>query len=260
MKTPLRLGTRPCRLCGRTLSALERMQGEVCHRLDCRRRATAERRAAERAADIARRQQTLARARERPDLQAAPVVWLPTHATRLVPLAAAARREHAAWLDALAAAPAETLPAPAETSPAPADPAPGSVIGGRVCAFCGGRCCTLGAHRHAFIDRALLERHAGRATGGDVAAAARDYAAHLPREHALGGCVYQGREGCTLPRTMRADICNRYRCDPLLEAEREAGASAGVVLAMCRPAGAPRAAWASDEALVPLPRRLRARR
>jgi hypothetical protein len=243
---------RACRWCGQALSALERMQGDTCRQLDCRRRSTDAGRAAEDAADIARRQQALALARQRPGLTQAPVLWLPAFQPHHAPVAAAARREHAAWLVALAATPSPAVPPP----PA-ADAAPGPAIGGRVCAFCSGRCCTLGAHRHAFIDRALLERHAERATGGDVAAAALDYAARVPRTHVRGGCLYQGREGCVLPRTMRADICNTYRCEPLAEAERRSGSADGVLLAMAQPHDAPRAAWAHDGALVPLPRRAR---
>lgn len=250
MRAPLPFAPRACRWCGQALSALERVQGETCHRLDCRRRGTDLRRAGERAADIARRQQALAR--QAPRISQAPVLWLQAFQARHAPVAATARREHAAWLQALAATP------PPAVAPAPAaEAAPGPAIGGRVCAFCSGRCCELGAHRHAFIDRALLQRHADDATGGDVAAAALDYAARVPLTHAVGGCLYQGREGCVLPRTMRADICNTYRCAPLVEAEQQAGSAEGVVLAMAMPHQAPRAAWADDGALVPLPRRPR---
>lgn len=250
MKAPLPFAPRGCRWCGQALSALERVQGEICHRLDCRRRSTDARRSAERAADIARRQQAGALAQQRPGMAQAPVLWLQAYQARHVPVAAAARRDHAAWLVALAA-----TPAPAAPPPPAAAAAPGPAIGGRVCAFCSGRCCALGAHRHAFIDRALLQRHAETATGGDVAAAALDYAARVPRLHARGGCLYQGHEGCVLPRTMRADLCNTYRCEPLVEAERQGGDADGVVLAMALPHAAPRVAWAHDGALVPLPRR-----
>ena len=252
MKAPLRLAARPCRLCGGALSALERMQGDVCHRLDCRRRATAQRREAARAADLARRQRTLARDLDAPAIAAAPVLWLQAYEARFVPLPAAARREQVAWLGALAAA-----PSPAAPPAAAADSAPEPAIAGRVCAFCRGRCCALVAFRHGFVDRALLQRHADDAHGGDAAAAARDYAGHIPKTHVKGGCVYQGREGCVLPRTMRADVCNGFRCAPLVEAAQHAGSAAGVVVAMGMPATAPRAAWVHDAASHPLPRRPR---
>lgn len=250
MIAPLRFGPRPCRLCGQALSALERVQGDVCHRLDCRRRGAAERRAAARAADLARRQRSMARLLEAPALAVAPVLWLQPYEAHLVPVPEAARREQVAWLDALAALP------PQPDLPPPADDTPGPPIAGRVCAFCRGRCCSFGALRHGFVDRALLQRHAAR-HGLEVAAAAQAYAARVPKAHVHGGCIYQGRDGCVLPRPMRADVCTAYRCEPLVEATGHAGQAAGVVLAMALPQAPPRAAWARDEALRPLPRRPR---
>ena len=33
-------------------------------------------------------------------------------------------------------------------------------------------------------------------------------------------CVYHGRHGCTLPRAMRADICERFECSGLVALRR----------------------------------------
>jgi hypothetical protein len=38
------------------------------------------------------------------------------------------------------------------------------------------------------------------------------YLAHLPDESFAEACVYQGRDGCTLPRELRAELCNAYHC------------------------------------------------
>ncbi len=42
--------------------------------------------------------------------------------------------------------------------------------------------------------------------------AVRAYLAHLPEQSFEDACVYQGRNGCTLPRDLRAELCNAYEC------------------------------------------------
>ena len=44
------------------------------------------------------------------------------------------------------------------------------------------------------------------------------YAAWLPERTLHPGCVYQGEQGCTLPRAMRSAICNAYLCGGLRRA------------------------------------------
>jgi hypothetical protein len=100
------------------------------------------------------------------------------------------------------------------------------------CTACRGHCCRLGED-HAFLRPATLRRfHKAHPelTGVEVVDA---YLAYVPKESSLGGCVFQGRQGCTLPRAMRSDVCNRYLCEDL---ERAALAVAGTtkpLLAVC---------------------------
>jgi hypothetical protein len=37
----------------------------------------------------------------------------------------------------------------------------------------------------------------------------------IPRQSVEYSCVYHGDRGCTLPRSMRASICNTYHCEGL---------------------------------------------
>lgn len=87
-----------------------------------------------------------------------------------------------------------------------------------VCGACLGVCCHDGGSYHAFLNAEAI---------GFLRSAQPDltrekimtiYAAHLPEEHFEGACVFQERTGCTLPRDLRAPICNSYQCRGLREA------------------------------------------
>jgi len=242
------------------LTPLERLRGEVCDRLACRRQATDARHAAARAADLAARRAAAARVWQQPGLLAAPVVWLQPHAARLAPVSEDERGGQLAHLQALLDAEAvDAEPVATEPPPIEADGS-ASALPGRVCAFCAGRCCRHGAFTHAFVDRTLLQRWVARHPGASLGDAAADYAAHLPREHVEGSCLHHTRNGCTLPREMRSDICNRHACDGLINAQQRVadGTPTGLVVAMPATDHVQRAAWLGEEASRTLPRRPRA--
>ncbi len=94
-----------------------------------------------------------------------------------------------------------------------------SALLGSACATCRGDCCTGGTdHAHLDVDSLARVRVSyGWDTFADVMGA---YVAHLPRVHFKGSCVYHGTQGCTLPRDMRADICNRHLCGALAQLTR----------------------------------------
>jgi hypothetical protein len=209
-------GDRPparCRFCSRPLTALQRLGRATCGEAACRHRAALERVEARLAA-----LQTVAAGSASTAL---PLARLIHHPVRTAPLRASAVRRHRAHLEALAAAPESEIPAPAS----PAQP-PTAAAG--LCAVCRGRCCREGAARHAFIDRAVLQRWCAAHPGRGVQDAVEHYMACLPARHVHESCVYNGARGCVLPREERADICNRYACDALQQVqERERGRAAG---------------------------------
>ncbi|MBA4178511.1 MAG: hypothetical protein C0505_18420 [Leptothrix sp. (in: Bacteria)] len=84
-----------------------------------------------------------------------------------------------------------------------------------LCAQCGGACCTLGGGYHAFVDADVIGRWQAAHDGAGAEAAIADYLARLPEEHVHGACGFQAAGGCVLPRELRADVCNRYVCEPL---------------------------------------------
>ncbi|WP_319525609.1 hypothetical protein [uncultured Desulfosarcina sp.] len=89
----------------------------------------------------------------------------------------------------------------------------------RVCAVCRGTCCHMGK-TEAFLDRAAIHRFMALTAICDPLEIVYAYFARLPEVAVAEGCVYQTAQGCTLPRWMRSDLCNAYRCQGLRQAER----------------------------------------
>lgn len=105
----------------------------------------------------------------------------------------------------------------AASAPAPSARAAAlNALLGATCGACRGACCRGGGANHAYLREdamlAYMERFPN-ASDDDILAA---YLSHVPERTLSGGCVYQRADGCTLPRDLRADICNRYFCPGLL--------------------------------------------
>jgi hypothetical protein len=98
---------------------------------------------------------------------------------------------------------------------------------------CRGHCCLKGNSTQAFLtvdSIAWVRRNDPLATPEAIRDA---YLSRVPAQSVAGSCLFHGDRGCTLPRTIRAEICNAWQCD-----ERVAIASqladpgvAGVVVA-----------------------------
>lgn len=113
---------------------------------------------------------------------------------------------------------------------------PAAMVAGG-CGTCRGACCTAGG-THAFLKEESLVRVRAQCStlGGDTAdtpeAISALYVAALPETHYRGSCVFHARLGCTLPRALRSNLCNRYQCGGLTQLSRalsEAGASAAYI-------------------------------
>lgn len=82
------------------------------------------------------------------------------------------------------------------------------------CATCQGHCC-MGGGDHAYIDERTMARVRRDNPQLDARAVMGLYLARLaPRSYA-GSCLFHGREGCTLGRALRAELCNAYYCNGL---------------------------------------------
>jgi hypothetical protein len=212
-----------CRHCGVKLTTRQRRRGDHCDSTDCRRRTIVDRLRAQREADLAATRAAAAR-RDAADAAAhAPVVWLPEHRARLVPLPAARRRAHRAHLESLAEAiEAGVADGGGMATPPPQTVSAGTRLDAALCGFCAGRCCRHGADSNAFVTDDLLRRWLAENPGHRAVDVVATYMARLPPRHVEDSCVYHGRDGCTLPRALRADVCTRFACEPLVHVRRAA--------------------------------------
>lgn len=80
------------------------------------------------------------------------------------------------------------------------------------CSACRGSCCRQGGN-HAFIDGDTMLRHLEQFPGDNDETIVARYLGYLGDDVMVHGCVYQQATGCSLPRELRADLCNRYYCE-----------------------------------------------
>ncbi len=84
-------------------------------------------------------------------------------------------------------------------------------VAGTACAMCGGSCCRNGAD-DGFLDDVALMRGG---IGLPADAVMRRYLTRVPEVGYEGSCIFHGKSGCTLDRSMRSDVCNSYFCGGL---------------------------------------------
>ena len=183
--------------------------------------------AAQRERNARIREQAESIARAQPLTAAAPVpvgvVPVNTRETARLPL-----RTRRVFLDRLAGRIRATYAEPdtgvTPVDVAPMDPAPSTQLAtasilGRSCATCRGECCTAGGD-HAFLREDSLARVRASHPSHNEQSLLEAYEGHLPARHYRGSCVYHTTVGCALPRTLRANICNRYLCGGLTQLKR----------------------------------------
>jgi hypothetical protein len=89
-----------------------------------------------------------------------------------------------------------------------------SNLAGNLCAMCGGGCCSRGGEK-AYLSgqtmRRVMEAQPG-VSGDDILEA---YMARVPVHARTGSCINHTAHGCSLPKEMRSDVCNRFSCESL---------------------------------------------
>lgn len=83
-----------------------------------------------------------------------------------------------------------------------------------VCRTCRGSCCKWGED-HAYLTRANLRRLKSEQKFANLETLLEAYLQRVPDSAYSDSCIYQGPQGCVLPRHMRSETCNRYICYPL---------------------------------------------
>jgi hypothetical protein len=82
------------------------------------------------------------------------------------------------------------------------------------CSLCKGWCCRNGGDDAFLDDRTMARIRLARPEMNDRALL-RLYLDHVPSVAYRDSCIFHGKRGCTLDRSLRADICNVYYCGGL---------------------------------------------
>lgn len=82
---------------------------------------------------------------------------------------------------------------------------------GQACGVCEGACCAHGAER-AYLDARTLARAFQVDAPPSPEEVVDAYLSYVGDQGYDDSCIYHGPRGCTLPRAMRAEVCNTYLC------------------------------------------------
>lgn len=102
-------------------------------------------------------------------------------------------------------------------------------VASAACALCSGFCCK-GGGEHAYLDERDMARVRQARPELEARAVLRLYMERVPAEGYAGSCVFHGKQGCTLDRSLRSDVCNSYFCNGLRDFVATADGVASVVV------------------------------
>jgi hypothetical protein len=82
------------------------------------------------------------------------------------------------------------------------------------CTLCAGFCCRNGAD-DAFLDDRTMARVRAARPALDARATMRLYVERVPTAGYEKSCIFHSKQGCTLDRSLRSDVCNAWFCEGL---------------------------------------------
>lgn len=212
---------RACGICGETLDPIQvTTTAAVCGRLPCVVAASAgqaeELRAIEEDREV-RARTTLEAAGHHPD----ELNWstVPSNRAGPAPLPPGAIEDFVRHLGRVVTEASDLASGAAEgpTPGRPTSPPPTSTEAdalARGCTACRGWCCQRGG-THAFLDAASVLRILREERTLDPSDLEAQYLSRVQATHLEGGCLFQGPQGCRLPRTLRSNTCNDWLCEDL---------------------------------------------
>ena len=239
------LARKTCPHCGAVLSRHQAISPGHCGAPDCMARhlaQAAEQREVDRAAEfVARRQEVTAQvpaalARAAAALEVEPealtVAVLPYQNRPVTPTPDATRARFEEHLDAILSR-VFNEPDTVMTMAPRSNPAPEPEIVDVACAACQGFCCLRGGgDNHAFLTAQTLLQVVETDPELTPEALREVYVSALPEASVEGSCVYHGAAGCTLPRSHRAALCNRFHCHEIHALHDQTGGRADLPIAM----------------------------
>ena len=84
------------------------------------------------------------------------------------------------------------------------------------CGHCRGSCCMAGG-THAFLDERTMARVHAEQPDLTARQVIRAYIGSVAPLAYRDSCLFHGPSGCTLARPLRAELCNSYYCNGLLD-------------------------------------------
>lgn len=82
------------------------------------------------------------------------------------------------------------------------------------CALCGGWCCKAGDN-DGYLDERSLARVRCDFPEMSIRDLLRAYLDRVPAVSFQNSCIFHGKSGCTLERSLRSELCSRYYCNGL---------------------------------------------
>jgi len=208
-----------CLYCSTPLSRHEQFAGTICGNWRCREKFLEN--------QLAGYRREAAQALDLAQAETFPIAIVPYWEPKLVPLAPEDRQLLADFLHGLIVSEfSEGVSSELMLDSSQPDSPDMTAQLGLVCAVCQGFCCFHGAANNAFLDHKTLMRFVTEKQGLELCEVVSIYLDYLPKEHCHNACLYQGEQGCVLPREMRADICNNYQCGGLRTARERFATSA----------------------------------
>jgi len=83
------------------------------------------------------------------------------------------------------------------------------------CAACRGHCCSKGGN-DAYLDENAIAQAWARHPRLSKRGLMRLYLDAIPRQAFADSCIFHAKQGCSLPRSLRAPISAAYLCGPLM--------------------------------------------
>ena len=229
---PLHLNPKTCLVCDAPLDVLQAARGPLCENPRCRQhyasQAARERdRRHQKNYDLARRQSFVAieelvqekRIKRYAGFQVAPV---PSTQAGVRPASPDRQQKYREHFESLLDQWVEEQEDGGEQNAPPSNESDNILneLSQQACATCRGACCTRG-NTHAFHTIQTVRRWF-RAHPDSTADDCREaYFGHLPTHSIEGGCIFQSARGCALPRSMRAVMCNTWKCHSLVSLQKK---------------------------------------
>jgi hypothetical protein len=149
-----------------------------------------------------------------PDDDPTPVT-VPRTTKTLVPVSAdRIRKLHRHLVNALLASQAVEEEPASPVSPKPELDGFPARVASVACSLCQGWCCTSGDD-DGFLGAGTMIRVRRANPELELVEIANLYLSRVPDRSDRGSCIFHGRNGCTLERSLRSDVCNDYYCEGL---------------------------------------------